>query len=233
MRISDIPINLRPREKAIQFGIEELSDQELLTLIIGSGGRGNSAFDIANELLKSHGNSLEALSNTNYRSLLAYLGLKKSIALRLLATFEFHKRLSSHKYKNVEKIGSVDDVYFKYQYLEDFDQEIFVILMLDLKKRIIKEKLLYKGTYDSFSVDVKQVIEELILAKAKYFYLIHNHPDEASEPSDEDILATKVIEKIAKNLSINLIDHLIVFKGGYTCIKKENIYMIWIMMFIS
>ena len=223
MRISDIPINLRPREKAIQFGIEELSDQELLTLIIGSGGKGNSAFDIASELLKSHGNSLESLSNTNYRSLLGYLGLKKSIALRLLATFEFHKRLSSHKYKNVERIETVDDVYFKYQYLEDFDQEIFIILMLDLKKRIIKEKLLYKGTYDSFSIDVKQVIEELILAKAKYFYLIHNHPDEEKEPSEDDILSTKVIERTAKNLGIQLINHLVIFKGGFSCIKKEII----------
>ena len=222
MRISDIPINLRPREKAIQFGIEELSDQELLTLIIGSGGRGNSAFDIANELLKSHGNSLEALSNTNYRSLLAYLGLKKSIALRLLATFEFHKRLSSHKYKNVEKIETSEDVYFKYQYLENLEQEIFVILMLDLKHRIIKEKVLYKGTYDSFSIDVRQVIEELILAKAKSFYLLHNHPDEENHPSDDDIIATKVIEKNAKNLGIKLINHLVIFKGGYSCIKKET-----------
>ena len=83
MRISDIPLNSRPREKALQFGIEELSDQELLTLIIGSGGKDNSAFDIASELLKTHANSLETLSNTNYTSLLGYLGLKKSIALAM------------------------------------------------------------------------------------------------------------------------------------------------------
>lgn len=222
MKISDIPTDLRPREKALHYGIEELSDQELLTLIIGSGGKGNSTIDIANELLKSHANSLESLSNTNYTSLLSYLGLKKSIALRLLATFEFHKRLSSHKYKNVEKIETSEDVYFKYQYLENLEQEIFVILMLDLKHRIIKEKILYKGTYDSFSIDVRQVIEELILAKAKSFYLLHNHPDEENRPSDDDVIATKVIEKTARNLGIKLIDHLVIFKGGYSCIKKET-----------
>ena len=220
MKISDIPINLRPREKALQYGIEELSDQELLTLLIGSGGKGNSAIDIAIELLSSHANSLELLSRSNYQALSRYLGLKKSIALRLLATFEFHKRLISNKYQNLDKIESNKNVYLRFKYLENFDQENLVVLMLDLKHRIIKEKTLYKGTSDSFNIDIREVIQELILAKAKYFYLIHNHPDEESNPSDEDIIATKVIEKSAKNLGINLIDHLIIFKGGFSCIKK-------------
>lgn len=216
MKISDIPINLRPREKALHYGIEELSDQELLALIIGSGGRGNSAIDIANELLKTHANSMESLSNTNYQSLLTYLGLKKSIALRLLATFEFNRRLNSYKYKNPCKIESIHDVYFRYQNMENLDHEELVILMLDLKHRIIKEKVLYKGTFDSFEIDIRQILQELVLAKAKYFYLIHNHPDEESSPSHDDILSTKVVEKASKNMGINLIDHLIVFKGGFS-----------------
>ena len=221
MRISDIPINLRPREKALQYGIEELSDQELLALIVGSGTKGHSAIDIANDLLKTHVNSLELLSSTNYQSLLGYLGLKKSIALRLLATFEFHKRLISNKYQNLVKIESVEDVYFRYKFMEDFEQEVLIILMLDLKHRIIKEKTLYKGTFDTFTIDARQIVQELILAKAKYFYLLHNHPDEETTPSEDDIIATKVVEKSAKNLGINLLNHLIIFKGGYSCVKDQ------------
>ena len=110
MRISDIPENLRPREKALQYGIEELSDQELLALIIGSGVRGHSAIDIAGELLSTYAYSLEALSNTNYQSLLGHLGLKESIALRLLATFEFHKRLISNRYQKITKIDNEEQV---------------------------------------------------------------------------------------------------------------------------
>ena len=220
MRISDIPINLRPREKALQYGIEELSDQELVALIIGSGTKGHSAIDIASDLLQTHVNSLELLSSTNYQSLLGYLGLKKSIALRLLATFEFHKRLISNKYQNLVKIVSVEDVYFRYKFMEDFEQEVLIILMLDLKHRIIKEKTLYKGTFDTFTIDVRQIVQELILAKAKYFYLLHNHPDEETTPSEDDIIATKVVEKSAKNLGINLENHLIIFKGGYSSIKE-------------
>ena len=222
MRISDIPINLRPREKALQYGIEELSDQELLALIIGSGGRNNSAIDIANEMLKSHANSLEALSNSNYRSLIGFSGVDKSIASRLLATFEFHKRLISNRYQKIQKIETNEQVYFRYRYLENLDQEVLIILMVDLKGRIIKEKTLYKGTFDSFSINVKQIVQELILAKAKSFYLIHNHPDEESSPSEDDIVATKVIEKASKNLNVKLVDHIVVFKGGYSCIKERK-----------
>ena len=225
MRISDIPTNLRPREKALQYGIEELSDQELLALIVGSGVRGHSAIDIAADLLRTYANSLETLSNTNYQSLLEHKGLKKSIALRLLATFEFHKRLISNKYQKIQKIENEEQVYFRYRFLENLDQEILIILMLDLKSRIIKEKTLYKGTFDGFSIDVKQIIQQLILAEAKSFYLIHNHPDEEQEPSEDDIIATKIIEKSAKNLSIKLVNHLVVFKGGYSCIKKEKIWV--------
>ncbi len=221
MRISDIPENLRPREKALQYGIEELSDQELLALIIGSGVRGHSAIDIAGELLSTYAYSLEALSNTNYQSLLGHLGLKESIALRLLATFEFHKRLISNRYQKITKIDNEEQVYFRYRYLENFDQEVLVILMLDLKGRIIKEKTLYKGTFNGFSIDVKQIIQELILAKAKSFYLIHNHPDEESRPSEEDIIATKIIEKASKSLSVKLLNHIVIIKGGYSCVKDQ------------
>ena len=94
-----------------------------------------------------------------------------------------------------------------------------MILMLDLKGRIIKEKMLYKGTTDSFSVNTKQLVRELILAKAKKFYLIHNHPDENSEASEDDIVTTKVIEKAAKNMNVKLLDHLIIYKGGFSCVK--------------
>lgn len=221
MKIADIPENLRPREKALRYGIEELSDQELLAIIIGSGVRGHSAIDIADELLKTYANSLEALCNSNYHSLREHKGLKESIALRLLATFEFHKRLISNRYQKIDKIESNEQVYFRYRYLENFEQEVLIILMLDLKGRIIKEKTLYKGTFDGFSINVKQIVQELILAKAKSFYLIHNHPDEESTPSDDDIISTKVIEKAAKNLNVKLVNHVIIFKGGYSCVNDQ------------
>lgn len=221
MKISDIPEEYRPREKAIRFGIEKLSDQELLAIIIGSGGKGNSAIDISSELLKTYGNSLELLSKTDYRSLSEFTGLKQSIALRILASFELHNRLNSPNNKIIKRIESPQDVYLRYKYLENYDQEVLVLLMLDLKLRILKEKVIYQGTFESFQIEVKKIIEELILAKAKYFILIHNHPDEDNGASEEDILATKLLRKTAKSLGIKLVDHIIISKIGYSSMTAD------------
>lgn len=219
MAIKDIPIEQRPREKAIRFGIEELSDQELLALLIGSGYKGRSAIDVANDLLSCYFNSMYSLSNSNLASLMAHTGLKEAVALRLLATFEFHHRLNSPKYQKQDSIKSPEEVYLRYQYLENYDQEVLILIMLDTKNRIKQEKLLYKGTFNSFEIDVRQILQEIILAKAKSFILIHNHPDEEQTASDNDILATKVIEKSANNLGIKLIDHIIIYRGGFYSIK--------------
>lgn len=222
MKIADIPINLRPREKALRYGIEELSDQELLALLIGSGGPNNSALEIANDLLSSYFNSMYSLSNASISALMEHKGLKEGYALRLMATFEFHHRLNSSKYQKDEQIKSSEEVYLHYQYLENYDQEVLLIIMLDSKNRIKQEKLLYKGTFDTFSIDVREILQQIILAKAKGFILIHNHPDGETSASDDDILATKAIEKSAKNLGIKLVDHIIIFKDGYYSFNQEK-----------
>lgn len=215
MKINDIPLEIRPREKAFRYGIESLSDQELLALIIGSGVKNYSAIDIANDLLSTYFNSMYSLSNANLTSLEEHIGLKRAVALRLLATFEFHHRLNSPQYQKQEVIKSPEEIYLRYQYLENYDQEVLVLIMLDQKTRIKQEKMLYKGTYDSFSIDIRQILQEIVLAKAKSFILIHNHPDEEKEPSQNDIIATKTIQKAAENLGIKLLDHVIIYRGGY------------------
>lgn len=222
MKIKEIPEETRPREKAARLGIEFLSDQELLALIIGSGVYGHSALDIASELLSTNFNSLSNLSESSLESLKSYKGLKENNALKLLAAFEFHKRLISSKYHKQEVICSAEQIYSRYKYLESYEQEVLIILMLDSKFRLKKEKTLYKGTYDSFMINVNEVLKELVLGNAKNFILIHNHPDGNKEPSKNDIVTTKTIEKSSKNLGLNLIDHLIIFKDGFYSFKKGN-----------
>ena len=94
MRISEISKENRPREKALREGINSLSNQELLALIIGSGVRGHSALEIASELLSSNLNSLDDVSKTPFESFKTYKGLNKNNALKLSATFEINNRLN-------------------------------------------------------------------------------------------------------------------------------------------
>ena len=219
MKIKELPKELRPREKALHFGVESLSDEELLTLIIGSGVKGCSAIDISRDLLSSY-LTLPSLANTSLSSLEEHFGLSKNIALRLIATFEFHNRLNSPEYQHSYAVKDAEDIYTRYRYLESYSQEILAIAMLNRKRMIIKEKILYRGTDESIQASPKEICSELIMAKCSSFILIHNHPDGKKEPSEKDIYITEIIKNMTEPLGIKLFDHIIIYQGGYYSFNK-------------
>lgn len=222
MRIKDLPNEAKPREKALQFGVESLSDAELLALIIGSGVTNHSALEIANCLIKDHC-TLKNISNSNYETLSKYKGLKKVGSLKLLATFEFYKRLISPMYQSSEQLLNAKQVYTRYKYLDSYSQEVLVIVMLDRKKNILKEKMMYKGTSKNFDVEIKEILSEILISKCTNFILIHNHPDGDVFPSDEDIFTTSHIESNARNFKIKLIDHIIIGKNDYYSLQENKL----------
>ena len=221
MRIKDLPKISRPRERAFTYGIEALSDEELLAIIIGSGVKNKSALEIASSLLKTYMN-LSLLSKAKLMSLKEEFGLSKISALKLEATFEFHRRLISSKYQEFTSMKHIENVYQRYQYLEDHEQELFIILMLDNKYQILKEKILYQGTQNSVELSIKEIVVELLQTNTKKFILIHNHPNGEIYPSKEDIASTALIAEKCDMLNIKLLDHLIIYKGGYYSFKENN-----------
>lgn len=222
MRIKDLPIEAKPREKALLFGLECLSDAELLAIIIGSGVRNFSALEIAQNLLKDYC-TLKNLLNANFKTLSKYKGLKKVGSLKLLATFEFYKRLISPLYQSSEQLLDAKSVYNRYKYLESYNQEVLLIAMLDRKQNILQEKLMYKGTSENFEVDAKEILSEILISGCKKFILIHNHPDGDIFPSDEDIFTTSYIENSVEPFKIKLTDHVIIGKNGYYSLQENKI----------
>ena len=212
---------LLPREKALQFGIDSLTDKELLAILIGSGGKDNSVFLIADSLLRTYG-SLSLLSKANYKDISAQKGLKDSKALKLITAFEIHRRLNTPKYQNEVILDSIDKIYARYKYLEDYDQEILCLIMLNSRKRILKEKVLYQGTCEGFSINLKEIISEILISKCSSFILVHNHVDELISPSQDDLISTRIINYQVKNLGLKLLDHLIIYKNGYYSLKEHN-----------
>jgi len=221
MRIKDLPFEAKPREKALRFGIETLSDAELLAVIIGSGVKNYSALEIANNLLKDHC-TLKNISNTNYETLSKYKGLKKVGSLKLLATFEFYKRLISPLYQSSEQLLDAKQVYNRYKYLENYSQEVLLIVMLDRKRNILKEKVMYKGTSENFNVEAKEILSEILVSKCSKFILIHNHPDGDVFPSEEDIFTTSYIETSAEPFKLKLLDHIIIGKNDYYSLQENK-----------
>ena len=214
MKIKDLPIESRPREKAKHHGIETLSDQELLALIIGSGVKGCSAIDIARNLLSTYPNLL-TLAKANLNALENQFGLSSNRALNLLAAFEIYNRLISPQYQIDSYINDEKDVYLRYRYLEGYSQEVLAILMLNRNNKILKEKILYKGTESDISINPTEICAELIISKCKKYILIHNHPNGEKYPSEDDEYTTSTIIKAAENIHISFVDHIIIYPGGF------------------
>ena len=221
MKIAEIPKDIRPREKALRYGIETVSDDELLAIIIGSGIRGCSAIDIARNLLSSHA-SLSMLAKCDFSSLEEQNGLSSALALKLLATFELHKRLVSPLYQCQDFIVDSRSIYERYKHLENYTQETVILLMLNKKRKIIKEKMMYQGTNESVLVNPKEIISEIIKSNCSDFAIVHNHPDGNCNPSDDDIYVTLAVEEACASFQIKMFDHIIISSTGYYSHKEKK-----------
>ncbi len=221
MKISNMPLEERPREKALRYGIEALSDKELIAVIIGSGVKNKSALDIAGSLLENY-RSLSSLSSATLPSLKSEFGLNQISGLKLLATFNFYKRLLVEKRNAITIIKNADDLYNLYSFLEDEEKEKFIVILLNQQGKIIKEKELNIGTEEFIKLDIREFFYEVLQNKASSFALIHNHPGGNNKPSNEDIETTLVIKEYAAMFNLNLFDHLIIFQNGYYSFKKNN-----------
>ncbi len=213
--IKNLPTLERPREKALRYGLDSLSDIELLTLLISSGYKDVSALEIAANLLTEN-NGLLALSKVPLTELKKNKGIKDAKALNLAAIFELHYRLSRKEEEINEKEITVDYLYNKYkEKLLSNNQENLVLVMLNSKMKIIHEKTLYVGTDNKIIFSYKDIWREVLNHNARYFYLVHNHPNGKKEPSDNDIFFTSELFRESKRINIPMIDHIIIGKDGY------------------
>lgn len=214
-RIKDLPENERPREKAFRYGLNSLTNIELLALIIGHGVKGHNALEIATQLIIK-GKGLHLLKNLTHEQMKEVPGLNKVSSLRLGAVFTLFKRLEEDRLNQKQKRLTPPELFLKYreQFYDEF-QEQFLLLFLNHRGEIVKERKLYKGTAQYFPLSLSEIFAELLSYKCFSFLIIHNHPGGDPYPSDEDLISTKVIKDEAKKLKITLKDHLIISYDTY------------------
>ena len=225
LTIKDIPLLERPRERLITYGSETLSNIELLSIILKTGTKGESVYELSKRLLKELG-SIYNLKNTNKEILTKIKGIGTAKAVELLATVELGKRIfinnindSKTKYNNSKIIYENN----KYLFL-DKKQEYFYCLYLNEKKELIERKLLFMGTVNKSLVHPREIFKEAYLLSASSIICMHNHPSGNPAPSVEDELITQKIKEMADCLEIEFIDHLIVGKHCFYSFASKKIY---------
>lgn len=221
-KIKDLPLNERPREKALLKGINSLSNSELLSIIIANGTKNQSALEVSNNILSKVG-GIENLYFLNLNDLLSIKGISKVKALSILASLELSKRAST----NVKRINITLEYIVNYfhKLFEKEKQEKGYIILLDKNSNLLFIRELFSGNEYSLSFSTKLVISFIVQYDAKKYYLIHNHPSGSPNPSKDDLITTSSIELITMGMSCHLVDHLIFGEKSYYSIAKHKEFL--------
>ena len=224
MKIKELANNQKPRERLINNGPAHLSDGELLAILINTGRKGFSSLDIANELLKSV-ESLKQLKALSINDLNKVKGIGLYKALILKAAFELGERMHSGSLEEKIQITSPQDVdNFMMGKMEHLTQEKFIVLFLNSKNVIIKQKTIFIGTLNSSVIHPREIFSEAIKCASNAIVVLHNHPSGDTTPSKEDIRATNRLRECGEILGIDLLDHIIIGDHTYMSMVEDGYF---------
>lgn len=219
----DIPVSERPRERLLKYGVECLSNEELLSIILKSGTKNKSVKMLALELLTEI-QSINQLNNITVNKLTSIKGIGLTKAIELISSIELGKMICCDtEQKDKIKITNPQEVFKYTKYLfQDKKQEYFYCLYFDSKQKLIEKKLLFIGTINKSIVHPREVFKHAYLLSASSIICLHNHPSNDTTPSKEDILLTNALVEIGTLQNIPILDHIIVGNYNYYSFSEHN-----------
>lgn len=221
IKMKEIPKSERPRERMMKYGPEQLNNEELLTILLGSGTPKGTVREIASSILKET-NGLMHLEELGMEQLLGIDGIGVAKACILLASLELGKRAHIEELEN-KTIDHAELVYHYYhERLEKKKQEYFYCIYLDQKKKMIKDKLLFIGTLNQSLVHPREIFKEACILSASSIICVHNHPSGQVLPSREDYELTKRLVATGRMMGIPVVDHIIIGKVHYYSFFEHN-----------
>lgn len=216
VKIKDLPVEERPMERLLMHGVENLSNEDLLAVVLKTGTKDASVKSLASQILATL-NNISELQDKKYSQLLKIKGIGPSKATLLIATIELGKRISNKSTNIYNQKADTPQAIFDYYALQigHKKQEHFYAIYLDNQKKIIEDKLLFIGTINRSLIHPQNIFKEAYLLDASAIICVHNHPSGNIMPSLEDIKVTKQLSKIGELFGIKVIDHIIVSESKY------------------
>jgi DNA repair protein RadC len=223
MRISEWHPSERPREKVLARGVEELSDAELLALVIRNGARGATAVDLARALLEDFG-GLPRLASRNVREIVHTRGMGLAKSVGVAAAFELGRRAAAGHGAGRSAVTSPGDVVRLYgPGLRHLKHEVFRVILLDSANHLLRDVTVSTGILNSSLVHPREVFQPAILEPAAGVILLHNHPSGNPEPSGEDIRITRQLADAGRILGIPVHDHVIIAGHESTSFAEKGL----------
>jgi len=200
----------RPRERLLSQGVQGLSNEELIALILRTGMKDLSVIDLSKNVLY-HLETLSDLKRITPEELMQIDGIKVAKATTLIAAIELGRRLSSLPRQEKMRIQSAHDVYhLLYSEIGHLLQEHFVVLYLNAKAEIIKKETIFIGTVNQTLIHPREIFKAAIKYACHSILFVHNHPTGDAHPSQADLKATELLKKSADLMGIDMMDHIII-----------------------
>ena len=214
--------SLLPRERLAKEGVEALSNQELLAILLRTGTRQASVFEIAQKVL-SNLSSLTDLKKMTLQELQSLSGIGRVKAIELQAMIELGHRIHKHETLEMESILSSQKLAKKMQQeLGHKKQEHLVALYLNTQNQIIHQQTIFIGSATRSIAEPREILHYAIKHMATSLILVHNHPSGAVSPSRNDDHVTKLVKEACDLMGIVLLDHLIVSQSSYFSYREKT-----------
>lgn len=219
--IKDFPLEERPREKVKQYGINNVTNKELLSIILKTGTKSINVEDLALSILRKY--KLHELKDVTITELTKIKGIGEVKAIELLAAIELGKRINYKTEEKKKKLNNPEVIFQEMRYLFiDKKQELFYCLYLNGKQELIERKLLFMGTVNKSITHPREVFKEAYRLSASSIICMHNHPSNDLRPSKSDIEFTTSLVEIGKLQGIPVVDHIIVGDSSFYSFYEHN-----------
>jgi DNA repair protein RadC len=220
--IAALKPDTRPRERLMACGAAQLSDQELLAIVLGSGTAGRSVIDMANGLLAATA-GLSGVAQASIEELRAQRGIGIARASLLQAAMELGRRAVGERPKPGRRLASASDVWSHLRArLAMSEVEEFWALALDVRHRIQSERCLARGSLTGVEVHPRDVFRPLIRSAAAAVIFCHNHPSGDPTPSRQDLELTARLREVGELCGIAVLDHVVVGWEGYASLAERG-----------
>ena len=223
--IHDLPISERPRERLQKFGVEALSAQEILALILGRGIAGEAVMVTAQRLLSQFSN-LKGIANASVEELAQVKGIGVAKASQIKAAFELANRLEDYLETGSKPLVKTPDdvVTLVRSRLKGKKKEHFLALLLDTRNQLIKVSEISVGSLDTSIVHPREAFKEAIATSAASVIFVHNHPSGDPGASEDDIKLTKRLAEAGEIVGIDVLDHIIISDKKYLSLKRKGLF---------
>ncbi len=221
--IKSIPADDRPQEKLLKYGANNLSNSELLAVILRTGSKEENVVKLSQRILNQDGKGLRNIAEGTIEKFKLFKGINDAKAAQLIAVTEISKRISTLKLEKIKISSPSDAAVVMMEEMRYYKKEYFKIILLDTKNNIKKVSEISVGSLNSSIVHPREVFSEAVVNQASSIILVHNHPSGESEPSHEDITLTNRLDECGKLLGIKVLDHIIIGDGVFYSFKEEGL----------